>query len=112
METFDVQGLYKLLSEVVSFTSDMGTEIKVCDFCFDRLTPADIMPGFLAARVGTAPLQEGVGEDDDAHGDCRVQCDGQEIFRNGIPIPGHNNLIHSIVKDSAKNMKQCTKFFE
>ena len=84
MEAFDVQSLYKLIAEVVSFTSDVGTEVKVCDFCIDRTGPQDLMPRFLAARVGKAPLREGVGEDDDDHGDCRVQRDGQDIFRNGI----------------------------
>ena len=84
----------------------------MCDFCIDRSRPQDIMPSLLAARVGKAPLQDGAGEGENDHGDCRVQCDGQEIFRNGIPIPAHNHLIHSIVKDSAKNMKQYTKFFE
>ena len=77
-ETWDTSHLSRHTAEVMSFTSDMGTEIKLPDFVVDPGHLERLVPEWLAAREQRAPLQI-EGDVDDETRNPFVQCTGNEF---------------------------------
>ena len=51
LQVFDVEHLLRFLDEFQSFTSDLGTEVKITDFFVDRARLGLIMPTWLSSRT-------------------------------------------------------------
>ena len=102
--------LFRHLTEYQSYTSDMGTEIKIPDFQLQRTSMNMHVPSWLADRQKTAPVR---AELDDAGGGFSnplVQCDSEAFMPNALPLPGANHLIHNIVKGLREPMAHYAEF--
>ena len=99
-EARDVQQLLRGLDEFISFTTDLGTEVKTVYFFLDRANLSSVMPTWLATRVSRSPPQPDLS--DDAPLEARyynplLQCEGDAFMKNGIPMPGAGHMIHNII---------------
>ena len=56
VESFDVDHTARMLREYAAFTSDLGVEAKVTDFCVKPGRLTDLMPTWMAARQARSPL--------------------------------------------------------
>ena len=54
-ESWDVEQMLRGLDEFMSFTTDLGVEVKIVDFFLSRAHLASVMPTWLASRVARAP---------------------------------------------------------
>ena len=105
-----MSGLWKVLAEAVTFTSDMGVEMRVSDLSVDHGKPYFIMPNFLASREGKAPPSPEFDAGEDRESGI-WQCSGLVLFVNALPICGANRLVHNIVKESASGIFHYHDFF-
>ena len=114
MECWDTEQLLKYLDEFQSFTSDMGTEIKITDFAIDRDRLGLIMPTWLSTRVSRAPPQaEALGDAECQHYHNHLeQCSGRAFLRNAMPIPGSGHMIHNVIKGLPESMSHYKSFLE
>ena len=109
-ETWDIAHLFRHLMEYFSYTSDMGTEVKVPDFQLQRSAMNMHLPSWLAGRTNRSPLlQEDSGEAS-SYSNPFVQCDTEDFMPNAIALPGANHLIHNIVKCLHEPMPHYSEF--
>ena len=80
-ETWDTSHLFRHTAEVMSFTSDMGTEIKLPDFVVNPGHLERLVPEWLAPREQRAPLQIEDDVDDETRNPF-VQCTGNELLKH------------------------------
>ena len=116
MEVWDVQQLLRFLDEFQSFTSDLGTEVKITDFCLMRERLSSVIPFWLSSRVGRSPLQPDLPEEDEAptYLNPLQQCDNDSsaFLRNGMPVPGAGHMVHNVIKGLSSAMQHYTQFLE
>ena len=122
MQCFDTDHVLRHIDTYASFTSDLGTEVKVCEFNYPRENLNLIMPHWLSTRVGRSPLQnELADDDDDDDGDCAppgynnplLQCTSPTCFlRNAMPIPGAGHTIHNALKGLPAALDHYKTFIE
>ena len=93
--------LLRYLDEIVSFTSDLGTEVKVTDYKIDRANLETIIPRWLAVRSQRSPLlAEGQEASDTREENPFMQCEGDSFLRNALPISGAGHMVHNSVRGS------------
>ena len=63
LEVWDIEMLLRYLNEFMSFTSDLGTEVKITDVLVERQRLDLIMLTWLSTRIGRAPLQPELSDD-------------------------------------------------
>ena len=114
MECWDTEQLLKYLDEFQSFTSDMGTEVKITDFAIDRDRLDLIMPTWLSTMVSRAPPQaEALGDAECQHYHNPLeQCSGRAFLRNAMPIPGSGHMVHNVIKGLPESMSHYKSFLE
>ena len=122
VEAFDISHVQRIVREMWSFTTDLGTDVKVTDFSIDPTKRSTLMPSWMSADVAALPLVEEFPEDFPEQGPAAeppavvgyhnpfVQCEGQEALVNAIPISGVGHSIHNIAKLLPDAMKQFKWF--
>ena len=122
VEAFDISHVQRIVREMWSFTTDLGTDVKVTDFSIDPTKRSTLMPSWMSADVAALPLVEEFPEDFPEQGPAAeppagvgyhnpfVQCEGQEALVNAIPISGVGHSIHNIAKLLPDAMRQFKWF--
>ena len=91
--------LLRYLDEIFSFTSDLGTEVKVTDYKINRANLTTILPTWLTERQNRSPLLEEEQEPSEAAArNPFLQCEGDELLRNALPVSGAGHMIHNTVR--------------
>ena len=91
--------LLRYLDEIFSFTSDLGTEVKVTDYKINRANLNTILPTWLTERQNRSPLLEEEQEPSEAAArNPFLQCEGDELLRNALPVSGAGHMIHNTVR--------------
>ena len=89
-----------MLREYAAFTSDLGVEAKVTDFCVKPGRLTDLMPTWMAARQARSPLTSSEelleSSEDIPRVSLPAQCTGDLLLPNAIPVPGTNHSLHSV----------------
>ena len=103
--------LIRYLDEIFSFTSDMGTEVKITDYKIDRLNLRTVMPDWLADRRTRSPLVEEHSTSPAPERSPLLQCQGDHFLRNALPVSGVGHMIHNSVKGFADVLQHFAAFF-
>ena len=106
LEVWNTQHFVRHIDEYQSFTSDMGTEVKVSDFVFWRDSLNLHMPSWMASR--DKRLFQVESSDAGDYLNPLVQCEGEEFLRNALPLPGANHLIHTV----AKGLNEAMSYYD
>ena len=124
MQCYDTDHVLKHVDSYASFTSDLGTEVKVCEFNYPRENLNLIMPHWLSRRVGRSPIDlrgEWDDDDDEDDGDRAtptynnplLQCTESMCFlRNAMPILSAGHTIHNAMKALPEALKHYKLFIE
>ena len=117
METFDAEHLVRHTDEFASFTSDLGTEVKVTELYVPREHLGLVMPAWMSRRIGRSPLRQELEDDLNDPGDSDhnplLQCQDSSCFlRNAFPIPGAGHTVHNSIKGLPEALKHYTAFLE
>ena len=116
LQVFDVEHLLRFLDEFQSFTSDLGTEVKITDFFVDRARLGLIMPTWLSSRISLPPPRPELLDDADhaapVYHNPLLQCDGSAFLRNALLVPGAGHMIHNVVKGLPDAMPHYTTFLD
>ena len=117
LECWDTRHLLQTLDEVVSYTSDLGADVKVTDFAINRADMRAVLPEWFCSRNTKVPLPEEFGdlEAGDASGHAYhnpfMQCqDSPELLRNAIGVPGSGHAVHNVVKTLPAAMASYHRF--
>ena len=114
-ESWDVEQMLRGLDEFISFTTDLGVEVKVVDFFLNRADLASVMPIWLASRAARAPphpdLLE-VGAAEARYHNPLLQCQGDAFMKNAVPMPGSGHMIHNIIKGLPEAMPHYPAFVD
>ena len=114
MEVFDAKHLLRFFDEIMSFTSDLGTEVKVTDFYLSRERLSSIMQLWLSTRVNRAPPEPDLLEDgqEPPYLNPLQQCDGSACFNNAMPMAGAGHMIHNVMKGLPSVLDHYAFLFE
>ena len=111
-ETYDDRHLSQSLAEYESFTSDLGTEVKIPQYHVDRRRMHLFMPSWLSEKTSHAPLQTEAMEDE-APASAKVellQCQSESFLPNALPIGGAGHMIHNISKSIPATLSEWPSF--
>ena len=111
LQCWDVEMLIRYLDEIFSFTSDMGTEVKITDYKIDRSNLRTVMPDWLADRRTRSPLVEEHSTSPAPERSPLLQCQGDHFLRNALPVSGVGHMIHNAVKGFADVLQHFAACF-
>ena len=79
-ECWDTEMLIRYLDEIFSFTSDLGTEVKITDYKIDRSNLRTVIPDWLADRRTRSPLVEEHSTGPAPDRSPFLQCEGDNFL--------------------------------